>query len=203
MGLFQRIRSLFQKTGGNRRPSRAGLKSPGGMTVVASCGGEHEELPEPTDELRVEPLSDELVTYKCGHRGADRYLLNAFGEELMPGEESLAAREKCPECLTADARANIIRCALCGHHIMPGEPVALYVDDGGFNPKWMTKLGRDVVGCLRWDCCPSGGFFSGHWDGEKVLPAFGEYGSAVEQAFKTGQVVCGNIEDLKPGPKKP
>jgi len=110
----------------------------------------------------------------------------------------LRRRELCPDCLTAELRQVTIRCALCGFAIFPGEPVALY---GGPKSSFRGTAGTaehdgQYVGCLRCDCCPSGGFFAGHWDGQRVVPAFAGGGSAAAEAMRTGQtVVCGDVSD--------
>jgi hypothetical protein len=159
---------------------------------------EDDALPEPTDEFGIRALSDKTAKYECGHDGPTEYVGVFFGLEMQPSEEALKAREKCPNCIVELMREDAIHCALCGLPIFRGEPVALY---GG--PKsafrkekgWVVKHHGQAVGCVRWGCCPSGGFFAGHWDGKAVHSAF-QHGSAAAEALATGKmVVCGDVSD--------
>jgi hypothetical protein len=56
---------------------------------------------------------------------------------------------------------------------MPGDGVALYGKGSTGIHESATILddGVSAVGCLRWDCCPSGGFFAGSWTEEGFKPA--------------------------------
>ncbi len=58
-----------------------------------------------------------------------------------------------------------IDCCYCSKKIYPEDPIALYsVTSGGINWEKATKVGEEqVIGCLRSDCCTSGGFFAGYW----------------------------------------
>lgn len=160
---------------------------------------QEEPLPEPTEELGWRALTDDSVTYRCGHEGPSKWVAILFGLELEPRDEVLEKREKCPNCMTGPLFEGVIHCALCGLPVMPGDPVALYAGPKKAFRKekgWVVKhLDGQAIGCLRWDCCPSGGFFAGHWDGERVRSAFAG-GSAAGEALRTGQVVvCGDVSD--------
>ncbi len=164
---------------------------------LAAPADESDVLPEPTDVLGVKMREGDLVPYKCGHTAHERFTLDFYGIEAAPTDERLAERADCPDCEIERVRRTSIRCALCGHVILPGEPVALYVDDRKLFKKeaWKTLADGHVVGCMRWDCCPSGGFFSGHWTPQGFRPAFA-HGSAVAEVFATGKaIIVGDSSD--------
>lgn len=177
-----------------KRPSRQD-KTVDGLVVVASTGGNEKPMPEPTDELAVVNRQGKRVHYACGHDDHVMYSHNFFGEVLTLTKKILAKREKCAECMLADVKPHIIRCAACGFAIMPGESVALYADNGKFNPKWAKTVGegerRNVIGCLRWNCCPSGGFFAGYWTEQGFEPAFGGE-SAIAAVLRSGRTIITN-----------
>lgn len=157
------------------------------------------DLPPATAEFGVRTLSDKVVSYGCGHDGPLEYLGIFFGQEMRPTEAALQKREKCPACVIEPLRQEAIHCALCGLAILPGEPVALYAGPKSAfrkEPGWVVKHDGQAVGCLRCDCCPSGGFFAGHWDGRQVVSAFPDGGCAAAECLRTGQViVCGDTRD--------
>jgi len=147
-----------------------------------------------TDECHIEPDSDAKVKYGCGHTSWRDFHGVFYGESYGPASKK-RGRDTCPECVLAKTLSLSIRCALCGLVIMPGAPVALYAGPtSSFRKSCATKHEGQFVGCLRWDCCPSGGFFAGHWDGEKVLPAFDGGNCAAAEALRTGRVVISNTE---------
>jgi len=154
-------------------------------------------LPEPTDRFEIIPKGDKKVAYRCGHEGPKQYVGHFYGEEMEPSPEILKTREKCPDCQMTEMRPLIIRCAQCGLPIFPGAPVALYAGPAAaFTKAWSTMHEGQYVGCLRWDCCPSGGFFAGHWTGTTVHSAFGGAGSAAAAAMASGgMVVVGDVDD--------
>ncbi len=191
--MFRRIIEWFKNIGRNKKARR--------MEVVASTY-EAKELPEPTDICALVDVSGVETDYQCGHRHPDHFAVNLYGEKFCLTDKKLAERQLCANCHLEMLKKFAIRCAKCGFAIMPGDGVALYC----FNKKlfkktaWITLVGddkeKDVIGCLRWDCCPSGGFFAGHWTGERFKPAF-VGGSAAAEAMRTGKVVIvGDVGDL-------
>lgn len=97
----------------------------------------------------------------CGHPSAEEIRMHVYGADLV-----VSGIEKCPSCLQHEARQTIIRCVCCGLPIIPGEAVALYRDNGKFRFfRQGTKVEDAFVGCLRFECCPSGAYFAGHWEG--------------------------------------
>lgn len=169
----------------------SGPISSDGMAVVCSAGPEKERLPPYNERLEIVERSTGLPrTYKCGHSGAQWFRLHMYGEETV----RIQQEEQCPECFLHDIKQHIIHCALCGLPIVPGDPVALY---SATSPDLLMNIARVaregvVVGCMRWDCCPSGGFFAGHWSEQGFEPAFsGRIGAG--EAIATDEVIMVNI----------
>ena len=181
-------------------------------TAAASEGGEgsqdvpsgepppSETLPAAvTDTLEAYVLTDERVRFACGHDYATRFGHDFYGERMEVADSYAAMREKCGDCMLAEIKPLIIRCCACGHVIMPGEGVAAYGNDGSFNAAWCTELpdGKTVLGCMRRECCPSGGFFAGHWSSSGFRPAFGEYSSLAAKVIAMGKPVAVHVEGDK------
>lgn len=151
--------------------NNSGVIGPNGETIIAST--HHPDptlLPQTNDEFCWEAKPKWLGwltrRYKCGHRGPRRFEFRFYGVQFRRSE----GLKFCPDCLIERARKEVIRCALCGLPIVPHAPIALYrADSEGVRPD-ATKIGNNVVGCLRWECCPSAGFFVGHWgeDGKSI-----------------------------------
>ncbi len=148
-------------------------------------------LPAPVsaiDGIKLTPLTEVKVDYKCGHSGWSAFKVLLYGEtEIAPHDKLLSKRLKCPHCMLHELLLRTIRCARCGFVIMPGEGVARYAATD-HEPEYAKAIEGGVVGCLRFDCCPSGGFIVGHWDGEKVVSAFGGK-TAADQVLATGETV--------------
>ncbi len=104
--------------------------------------------------------------YACGHRDSRAFRLNIFGMETG----TIRQKDLCPNCQIEDGKKKIIFCALCGLPIIPGNGVAIYDDDNeGIRPD-ATHIGKSVLGYLRWECCPGGLLFAGHWTTEGFKP---------------------------------
>lgn len=157
--------------------------SPQGMKVVASSR-KAESRKTSTDEFEVSAVGFFKRRHACGHRGARKFKLMTYGEET----KWISQKERCPDCFLAYAKELIIRCALCGFPIVPGAPVVLYWHGSDPIRKDATRVDDHVMGCLRWDCCPSGGFFAGHWTGRGFAPAFPGGRTIAEQALATGEI---------------
>lgn len=100
--------------------------------------------------------------YECGHSDSRRFRVKAFDRE----EVRVSQHEHCPTCFIAYVKKHTIFCGLCGLSIMPLDQVALYSyenEDKNQIPENATYHNKSVIGCLRPNCCPSGGFFAGHW----------------------------------------
>ncbi|MEK7181089.1 MAG: hypothetical protein AAB738_02005 [Patescibacteria group bacterium] len=79
------------------------------------------------------------------------------------------------------------RCARCGLVILPGMAVALYGQESeGLRLDIATNIDGAIIGCMRWDCCPSGGFLAGHWSEQGFQPLFqGQTGAEVSAGTNT------------------
>jgi hypothetical protein len=169
--------------------------SPGGMSVAASTRAPV-PMPQSSDLCEITPGSDKRVSFDCGHDGPVSYAITLFGGVMALSEEGLLQRKMCAECCLRHMREGCIRCAVCGFAILPGSPVALY-SGGPIREDIATKTPDGAfIGCLRWDCCPSGGFFAGHWDGKQFVSAFGGM-TAAEQVMHSGETMI--ISDTDKG----
>ncbi|OGY25291.1 MAG: hypothetical protein A2Z11_02920 [Candidatus Woykebacteria bacterium RBG_16_43_9] len=103
------------------------------------------------------------VIFACGHSSSLR-------GQVREGEHDLswnliltpwkAAGSVCVRCAIAAS----IDCCSCPGKIYPGDPVALYgLRSEGIDWERATRVVESVVGCLRWNCCPCGGFYAGNW----------------------------------------
>ncbi|MFC1638727.1 hypothetical protein ACFL26_00470 [Patescibacteria group bacterium] len=128
--------------------------------------------------IRYVPERKRKVRYPCGHKGPATVHFSIFGKRLEAVASKLGHdRERCPKCTVEDLRERIMRCSACGRPIFPGEPVVTYHDADGeplYDGPYTQEFREDHVGCLDWDCCPEGTYFTGHWDGERVVPVFKE-----------------------------
>ncbi len=164
------------------------VSTPSGLKVAVSAGPARKKLPQSEDECRIVRQMDAQRDYNCGHSGAEQFVVSIYGLHTKEVDQ----KERCPDCFLEWMKGMCIRCALCGLPIFPGEGVALYGGGGGLRLDIATRVGDSVIGCLRWDCCPSGGFFAGHWTEDGFKPAFdGETGA--EKAFSTESMVVGNV----------
>jgi hypothetical protein len=141
-----------------------------GEVVVARSGGMEmntEKLrAKAQDVCEISSRSWFKFWHKCGHFDSWSCSVNLHGLEFDP----YSKWRECPECFFKSLKAKAIRCAVCTLPIVPGDPVALYDAESKAVIKEHAKiLDGSAVGCLRWDCCPSGGFYCGNWDGEKII----------------------------------
>ncbi len=152
---------------------------------------------EATDVLEAYVLDDRKVRYACGHDYAVLFGHDFYGERLDVSDQYAAKREKCGDCMLAEIRPLLIRCCHCGRAIMPGEPVAAYGDNGMFRKEWCTGLPDSdaVLGCMRWNCCPSGGFFAGHWSVRGFVPAFPGKANLMAEVLAVGKPVVVSVGD--------
>lgn|SRR3989344_239581 len=144
--------------------------------VAASTPSTHrfELRPTPTDTCAIEDKNGPEVEYQCGHRHAECFTLNLFGDRTVFTNDSyFAEREVCPECRLDRLRPSIIHCVHCGFGIMPGDNVMLYVDHDRFKKEWKTTVDEGtyniVIGCRRWSCCESLSCY-GYWMGDCFVP---------------------------------
>lgn len=172
--LFLVLRILFKKpqaphtSPDEKLPDVCG---PDGEMILASMGPEKEApLPEPNDDIQIIGQSNDATLNECGHEGPKWYQLDVYGLPSIKIDD----RKICPACLIDYIRTYFTRCSLCGLLIQPGDGVALYSElSNSLKYKAVAaRVGNSFVGCLRWDCCPSGGFFAGYWTGQGFQSAF-------------------------------
>lgn len=152
-------------------------------------------LPMPLEACVIHSREGKVIDYECGHQDTIEFQVDLYGKSACRKRKEMDPKW-CADCLLAEVKKISIRCGLCGYVIMPGDEVALYVDDKKLFPHaaWKTLVEDQVVGCLRWDCCPSGGFLSGRWTPHGYKPLF-KHGSMVGEAFATGKPVIHNSDD--------
>ncbi len=168
------------------------------LVMVASTQ-EPEAMPPSTDTCLITDQAGPEVDYECGHRHHERFIINIFGEPIELTPEAYAKRERCAQCRLKLIKESTIRCAECGFGIRSGQPVALYSADSVCSA-WATYVGERkqiVIGCMRWDCCPSGCFFAGHWMGNHFRAAFAGGATAAAEVFRTGEPVFTVVGDPK------
>jgi hypothetical protein len=148
------------------------LRVPGGrLRIVASAENEasaryrtEHPLPASIDKIELVEYGSKVRQFPCGHGGTASFKLKIYSDELTA---ELGNRDWCPDCFLAKAKRHAIRCALCGLSIVPGQAIALYPSEegeaAGIRFDISTRVDDCVIGCMRWLCYPSGGFFAGHW----------------------------------------
>lgn len=185
MGIRDRVRKFF----GRRIKEKVleARQTPEGLRIAGTTA-EPEPLPESTGRIAVEKEEGESTKHACGHTAPRCVSIHCFGASLTLSDE---APDKCSVCHMEDLKKVVIRCGSCGLPILPGDGIALYGDNQKhFKDRTRITLhGKSVIGCMRWNCCPSGGFYAGIWDGSKVLSTFPDGLSAAELAMKTGKIV--------------
>jgi hypothetical protein len=105
--------------------------------------------------------------YGCGHTGPRHFVLRIWGREI--GVAPKAAGKHCPDCSLKELQSQSFRCCLCSLAVIPGNPVAVY-DAGSIQPKGFEfkVIEGYALGCMDWNCCPTGGFYGGNWTGTRV-----------------------------------
>lgn len=135
-----------------------------GMQMVAMVGDyDRSRLPATNDQIVLVDSRGAIVTAKCGHSSHEQLIFNVYGLEIT-GE----GQQFCPDCSKKELTEIVIRCALCGLPILPGNAVSIY-DIGGADIKAdiAYRVGEDqVLGCVGMDCSLPGAF-AGHWAGPK------------------------------------
>lgn len=85
------------------------------------------------------------------------------------------------------------RCCLCGSVINANDPIALYQEpnkERTWNAAYIEiENKKNYLGCLGWDCCVSGGFFSGYLREDGFVEmAFGT-SNVLEEVMRTGKPI--------------
>ncbi|MEK7620145.1 MAG: hypothetical protein AAB413_02825 [Patescibacteria group bacterium] len=157
----------------------------GQSSVVAGCG--HTMWREERMVLGDQTVRTSNPNFSLVLARAPRWLQRFF------------APKRCVLCQFKAEFDAAIQCAYCDEVIFRGDPVSIYepADElpEGFEAR-ATHTAGGFVGCMCMDCCPTGGFFAGHWVGNGVRSPFSA-GSAAAQAFTSGDVVVSDIGPLR------
>lgn len=166
-----------------------------GMQVVASTRDDNNKEKSKKDygnaPLSYEPLTENKIMFpKCGHLAPEEGTLSFYGEicdfktkgrtKNINGQPTVDDPNiPCPQCYFDHVKNHLTRCSVCAIGILPGSGVALYAESSTLPHKdKSTKVRESYIGCLMWDCCPSGGFFAGHWTEKGFKSAF-ESGNSI------------------------
>lgn len=152
--------------------------SSGGLSIVASVGPGRKPIlytqdPAITDWVEIASTGwkhwrDFLLPfwpsrrYGCGHISVKKFMVRIWGATVSPVTDTF-----CADCALSEIQKVAIRCCLCGLPILPTDGVALYDRESvvGKDYEFVT-IDESAIGCMRWDCCPSGGFCAGYWTSE-------------------------------------
>lgn len=130
----------------------------------------------------------------CGHRSKWKTVLEIDG---IKGVFKLPKnKEYCGKCFAEAA----IKCAWCGGTILPGDPITLYTPKKDFEiPNHAVIYKRvplQLVGCLGWDCCQTGGDRAGFWVMPgKVYRVMSPIGMLLAHGNE-GAVIIGDLGDI-------
>jgi hypothetical protein len=197
--MWERLKRFFSRFRPGQEPlseaitDKSGLLTPNGFGISATDGKPQSRILVSTDTCEIEfsPGENNNKDYKCGHSAPGKYFINLYGDRFGEFDDE----QDCPDCLLVKILAVTIRCALCGLPIVPGRPVAVYSPRSkGLRLDIATRDGNSVLGCMRWDCCPSGAFYAGHWTGTALKSAFEEE-TLVQQVIATGHPIAVDLED--------
>lgn len=159
----------------------------------------------------VEPLDEgqPSVVARCGHTQWRLETLILDGQVLRRSNPNFSTRvgrlpswlhrffapKQCTLCRFKDQLEAAIACAFCKGVIYRGEPVSICMPVGklpeGFRAR-ATQTPSGFVGCMSEDCCPTSGFFAGHWVGNGVRTSF----STGTAAFHSGDITILNFSSL-------
>ncbi len=197
--MWERLKRFFSRFRPGQEPlseaiiDKSGLLTPDGCSYSTINWEPQSRILVSTDTCQIEfsPGKNKNKDYSCGHSAPEKYSINLYGDWFGEFDDE----QDCPDCLLAKMLAVTIRCALCGLPIVPGRPVAVYSPrSSGLRLDIATRDGNSVLGCMRLDCCPSGGHFAGHWTGTALKSAFEEE-TLVQQVIATGPPTLDDLKD--------
>ncbi len=128
--------------------------------------------PPATDQFAVIEESGELIRYLCGHMSPLCFALDLYGTVTRMDHQGHEKPSCCGACAIERLRAAVIRCVICGHPIMPGNPIMAYEKTEGMQFERCTFIREAapqvVVGCLDWRCRATMGVQYGYWMGTRI-----------------------------------
>lgn len=190
MELNQFLKDTIRRLGGGKgsadMPNGDGTLS----TVIPRAGTDNVPLAT-SDLIEIKNLRGARVRWRCGHVFPAMYDLVVYGRTFVMIPEYFADRPFCGECNTSYMRKCSIRCARCGHVIMPGDPSTLHAAsaDFGANPHWVTMVSGRVICCMRDLCVVSTGFYAGEWTTEGFCLRFEGGRTQNEEVVRTGRPI--------------
>lgn len=182
-----------------------GVVTPEGMSITASVGPKRKKRSFVYSVAELKEIGKPTLLFtKCHHYGTQAADVNLYGQQLhrkIPRAEVkkinatlITVDDLCLWCDFEELKKVSIRCCFCGYAIKPGDPVALYGKNSkGLNESTTTLVDDSAVGCLLWDCCPSGGFFAGYWTKNGFKSAFDCGHTSAEEVFASEQIQIVNL----------
>ncbi|MBI3632246.1 MAG: hypothetical protein HY225_02260 [Candidatus Vogelbacteria bacterium] len=119
----------------------------------------------------------DIIYEKCGHVGPSSAVLDFYGrivdfkiperiyqeKNVEVGSPITIDDHSCPKCDFEKFKIVVIRCAVCGEGICPGDEIALYAKESkALNLSIATRVGEEIVGCLKQGCGPAAAL-AGRW----------------------------------------
>ncbi len=129
------------------------------------------EPPPVSEAFGIIETSGDPIRFDCGHEAPACFTIEMYGEHLVIDYGEKKDRPCCGPCAIERLRSTVIRCALCGHAILPREPVAAYIKMPWMNDAWCTVVDDEdgmptVAGCYDYHCKPEGTYQYGFWTGK-------------------------------------
>jgi|GEM_PF-1661409 len=183
MGFWQKIVNFFRSARTDEISAAGGKNRPSGRPSI----------PESSAKCYIAETTGPEIRYDCGHIAPAECRIFIYGETYS----ALNNKNHCPECRIRRIRQQVVRCSSCGRPIMPSSQVALYAGSSPglkFRNVGIKHRGQ-YIGCMRADCCPSGGFFAGHWSEDGFVSAFEEGATLAEEMMCTGRMITPDDND--------
>jgi len=164
--------------------------------------------------FQIVPTTDDqpFLVAECGHKVWRRQRLEFPGEGTLESKENKAipSAEKpwwmsqilwnrrypipneCDACRFEKLFVSTILCVRCRCPIMYGDPVSVYMPSilpEDFDDSYTAHVKGGFIGCMGGYCCPTGGFYAGHWNGDGVLSPYGA-GSAAAECFAGEELIA-------------
>jgi hypothetical protein len=103
------------------------------------------------------------VKAKCGHETRLYDKITVTGKDDKTKEIKLELTNLKPEYCHKCIEKTVIRCALCGEYILPGDLITLVSIKNSNIPKYAVAEGKRFIACSARTCCSNGGNLCGRW----------------------------------------